>query len=125
MISICADYEARREYYYEWIDYYHSELDKALTNYGLKSNFVYSRDQLDADLKRYGKIVFGHSILMVGMIALKPEEAVMMQAAMQQGDVDTMVNQSGAANSKNPETAAMFRKKVEGLVDSYHDFGLL
>lgn len=125
MISACTDYEARREHFYEWIDYYHSELDKALLNYGLKSNFVYPKDQLDVDLKRYGKVIFGLTLFMLGVIALKPEEAIIMREAMQQAGMEAMASQSGAANSKDPETVAMFKKKVEGLVDSYHDFGLL
>lgn len=50
MILNCTDHETRSKNFYNWLDYYHSELDKSLSNFGLKANFIYPKDQLDADL---------------------------------------------------------------------------
>ncbi|KAH9632176.1 hypothetical protein HF086_011922 [Spodoptera exigua] len=69
MIFNCTDHEIRLKNFYNWLDYYHSELDKSLSNYGLKANYVYPRDQLDADLKRYGKLQFRCSILLCNVLS--------------------------------------------------------
>lgn len=124
MILNCTDYQTRKEHFIDWIDFYHSELDKSLSNYGLKANFVFPRDQLDADLKRYGKIMFGLSILLAAMLSLSSEDASVMKEAMDSGDQDKMV-EGLASGLKNQETIVLVKKRLEDLVDSCHEFGLI
>ncbi|KOB77012.1 Uncharacterized protein OBRU01_04785 [Operophtera brumata] len=87
MIFNCTDYKSRKEHFHDWIDYYHTELDKSLSSFGLKANHVFPKDQLDADLKRYGKISLGLSIVLSSVLILKPEDAMKMKEAMESADM--------------------------------------
>ncbi|XP_030030806.2 uncharacterized protein LOC115447738 [Manduca sexta] len=54
LIFNCTDHKTRLQHFHDWIDYYHSELVKALSNFGLEAN-VYPREQLDADMEKIRK----------------------------------------------------------------------
>lgn len=74
--------------YYDWIYYYHEKLEKSLSSYGLKVNDVYSRDQLDADLKRYGKLAFGFTVLISGLFTIQPDEASKFKSALENAEFE-------------------------------------
>ncbi|KOB77011.1 Uncharacterized protein OBRU01_04782 [Operophtera brumata] len=90
MLFNCTDYKCRKEHFHDWIDYYHNELDKSLSIFGLKANYVFPRDQLDVDLTRYGRMNLGQSIVLAKVTLLKPDEAGKMKEAMQSADVSHM-----------------------------------
>ncbi|KAJ8728883.1 hypothetical protein PYW07_006579 [Mythimna separata] len=122
LIFNCTDHETRVRNYYDWIDYYHDELDNSLSNYGLKANYVYPRDQLDADLKRYGKIGLGCAILMTGTLTISPAEAGKLKEVLDTGNLEGMVGEVGNFNA---ETLVLFKKRIIDLVESFKLFGLL
>lgn len=122
LIFNCTDHETRVRNYYDWIDYYHDELDESLSNFGLKANYIYPRDQFDADLKRYGKISFGCAILMTGTLTISPEEAGKLKETLSSGNMEDVV---GALGNFNPETLVLFKKRIVELVESFTTFGLL
>lgn len=117
----CTDHETRLKNFYDWLDYYHAELDKALSNYGLKANYVYPKDQLDADIKRYGKLAFGTAVIVSGVLTLKPEEAGKLKEAFAT-TVDAVVDAMGDLHN---ETTALIKKRLTGLVETSIAFGLL
>ncbi|XP_030030729.2 uncharacterized protein LOC115447683 [Manduca sexta] len=122
MIFNCTDHKTRLEHFYDWIDYYHSELEKVLSNYGIKANYIYSRDQLYADLKRYAKFLFAISLLGANNLVLRPEDAAKMKESVKK----PMENSEYSDFSSNDvETNLLKKLKVEELVDSYVKFGLL
>ncbi|KAH9632168.1 hypothetical protein HF086_011914 [Spodoptera exigua] len=122
MIFNCTDHETRVKNFYNWLDYYHSELDKSLSNYGLKANYVYPRDQLDADLKRYGKLQFGCSILLCNVLSAKPEDAAKFKEGMERESVDRTIDPK---KKLDVDTKERLKKRITSVIDSYIEFGLL
>ncbi|KOB77008.1 Ecdysteroid 22-kinase [Operophtera brumata] len=124
MVFNCTDYQTRKEHYIDWIDYYHDELDKNLSIFGLKANYVYPRDQLDADLKRHGKMSLGQGVVLGSTLIRKTEDAAKLKEAMESADLDEMMK---TANTENldPETLALFKTKIEGLIDSHLELGFI
>lgn len=127
MIFSCTDYESRKQHYYDWIDYYHSELEKALSEFNLKANYVYPRDKLDADLKRYGKLAFGLSVVLASMLIRKSDDAAKMMAAMENIQTENLEAQMEEFSISNldEETQDLYKKKIFGLIKSFIEFGLL
>ncbi|KAG6456730.1 hypothetical protein O3G_MSEX009914 [Manduca sexta] len=122
MLLTCTDHESRLKHYHDWIDFYHSELDKALANHGLKSNYVYPRDKLDADLKRYAKVMFGLAVIVAHSLAKKNEDAAKMKEIMKEEvDADSL----NELLQIDDETTQILKRRLEGLVDSLLKFGLL
>ncbi|KOB69043.1 Ecdysteroid 22-kinase [Operophtera brumata] len=124
MIFNCTDYKSRKEHFHDWIDYYHTELDKSLSSFGLKANYVYPKDQLDADLKRYGKISLGLSVVLSSMLILKPEDAMKMKEAMESADMNEMSKNTDIGRL-GADSIALFKSRVEGLIDSFIEFGFV
>ncbi|XP_053616551.1 uncharacterized protein LOC128678780 [Plodia interpunctella] len=129
MIFSSTDHSTRKKHYYEWIDYYHSELDNSLANFGLKANYVYPRDKLDADLRRYSKIYLAMSVLLNTMLIRKSEDAAAMKEKMENGmenpeDIKELTVAVQVSLLDN-ETVALFKRKIEDLVDSYREFGYI
>uniref|UniRef100_A0A2A4K0J1 CHK kinase-like domain-containing protein n=1 Tax=Heliothis virescens TaxID=7102 RepID=A0A2A4K0J1_HELVI len=104
----CTHHNARVEYFYEWLDYYHSELDNSLSNYGIKANYAYPRDQLDADMKRYGKLTLGNTVVTTSMMGLKPEEASKVKEQMDSADLSNV----SAVNNMDNATIIDYQKKL-------------
>ena len=122
LIFNCTDHETRVKCFYDWIDHYHSELDKSLANFGLKANYVYPRDQLDADLKRYGKLGFAAAILMSGTMTVNAAEAAKLKDVIGTGKMEDM---AGAMGNLHADTMVLFKRRLIGLIDSFKLFGLL
>lgn len=104
------------------------ELDQSLANFTLKANFIYPRDKLDADLKRYGKLMFGLCVLMASMMSRKSEEIGKMMEHMMNPDksqesFQESVQQMSIQASDN-EVMEMFKNKIIGLINSFTEFGL-
>ncbi|XP_030030730.2 uncharacterized protein LOC115447684 [Manduca sexta] len=118
----CTDHKTRLEHFYDWIDYYHSELEKALGNYGIKANYIYSRDQLYADLKRYAKVLFAVSLIVANNLVLNPEEAAKFKESIKKSMEDSEYSDF---SPNEEETNLLKKRKVEELVDSFVKFGLL
>lgn len=117
----CTDHQTRLKHYHDWIDYYHKELDRALSNYELKASYVYPRDQLDKDLKKYGKLTFSLCVLLANVMTLKPDDAAKLKVLMETGfNFDQM-----SIQIEESENILVFKNKVEGLIDSCAEFGLL
>ncbi|KAJ8720717.1 hypothetical protein PYW08_006182 [Mythimna loreyi] len=124
MIFNCTDHETRSKNYYDWIDYYHSELDNYLSNFGMKVNFVYPRDQLDADLKRYGNYIFGLCLMLANVLMRDTHEASKLMEAQKNSTLDELMD-SMKMEDMVDATMIRFKKRVIGLVDSFTEFGLL
>ncbi|XP_037292207.1 uncharacterized protein LOC115447734 [Manduca sexta] len=118
----CTDYKTLKLFFNDWIDYYHSALDRALYNYGLKSSYVYPRDKLDADIRRYGRVMFGTSVIISSVIVVKPEAALQVKEAMEKAQTMEALHQT---EDLDPEYRQMFKQRLEGVIDSYLEFGLL
>uniref|UniRef100_A0A2A4JD29 CHK kinase-like domain-containing protein n=1 Tax=Heliothis virescens TaxID=7102 RepID=A0A2A4JD29_HELVI len=125
MLFHCTDHEDRSKHFYDWIDYYHSEMDKFLTYFGLKVNDFYTREQLDDDLKTYAKIIFGIVILMVNVIQRDSTEAEKMKDEMQNIKNEADMAESMKAQDLTPETVDRINKKVGGLIETLHQFHLI
>ncbi|XP_059046775.1 uncharacterized protein LOC131842250 [Achroia grisella] len=125
MIFNCTDYATRRDHYLDWIDYYHLELEKSFSYFGIKADFVFSREQLDADLKRYSKLFFASSIMLSSLLIRKSEDAAKVKDAMQSaGDIETVLESFQMKDLDN-DSILRFRSRIEGLVDSYRELGYL
>ncbi|CAB3225489.1 unnamed protein product [Arctia plantaginis] len=129
LIFNCTDYETRKQNFYDWIDYYHSELDQSLANFTLKANYIYPRDKLDADLKRYGKLMFGLCVLMASMMSRKSEEASKLMEGMMNLDNTNdeklaETAQQMSIQSGDNEVQETYKNKIIGLINSFTEFGL-
>ncbi|XP_047027754.1 uncharacterized protein LOC124635849 [Helicoverpa zea] len=124
MIFNCTDHETRSKHYYDWIDYYHSELDKSLSNFGLKACSIYPRDQMDADIKSYAKLIFGQSLVLANMLMRDPKEAADLVEAMR--DMDrSAIPDSMKTGSLQVQTQNRIKNRIFGVINSFQDFGLL
>ncbi|XP_026753008.2 uncharacterized protein LOC113513217 [Galleria mellonella] len=124
MIFNCTNSASRHDYYLEWIDYYHSELDKSLSYFGLKSEIVYPRYELDADLKKYAKILFSHSVFATMMVMRKPEDSLILKEAMDEQDVDKFTEAMKASNL-DEDSKKRTKNIIEGLIDTVLEFNLM
>ncbi|CAG9782294.1 unnamed protein product [Diatraea saccharalis] len=124
MIFNCTDYVTRSKHFYEWIDYYHDQLDKALSNYGMQANLIYPRDQLDADLKRYAEMFFGTALIVIGMIFRKSEEAALIKDAYKDSDL-IKVGKKTSITLLSSDTLSFIKTRVQGLIDSCIEFGFI
>ncbi|CAH1634845.1 unnamed protein product [Spodoptera littoralis] len=124
MFFNCTEHETRSKNFIAWIDYYHLELDKSLSYFDLKADDIYPRDQLDADLKKYGKISFAIIILFTNLLMKDSSEAGNLLEALQNGGIKEAMEEMGK-RKMNKETAERVRHRIVGLIDSYIQFGLL
>lgn len=124
MIFSSTDHSTRHQHFYEWIDFYHSELDSSLSNFGLKANHLYPRDQLDADLRRYSRAYFSSSILLFTVLIRKTEDAAKIKESMEL-NANFKKSRADMLGALDPETLALFKNKIEGLVESYREFGYI
>jgi hypothetical protein len=111
MMFLCTDHQTRSVHFNEWIDYYHQQLDKSLNYFGMKANYVYPKDLLDADVRRYSKLYFGTAVTIFYHISSFLKK-------------NTVTDD----NSNMEEVSAMdsiFKSRVEGLVDTGRQFGLM
>ncbi|CAH0397166.1 unnamed protein product [Chilo suppressalis] len=122
MIFNCTDHETRSKHFYEWIDYYHEQLDTALHYFGMKANFIYPKDQLDADLKRYAKQYFGTAILVLSVIFRTAEEAVQIKDAMNDTDLNKM-GETMSVTGLSAETVAFAKNRIIDLVNTCFELG--
>ncbi|XP_026330442.1 uncharacterized protein LOC113237936 [Hyposmocoma kahamanoa] len=128
MIFLCTDYATRKKHYDDWINYYHSQLDKNLSNYGLKANYVYPRDKLDADLRRFAKASIGQIIFVTMVIIRESANAAKLQDAMKKVDSNTSMHKMAdhiKLSGVDPETIKKFQSKIEGVIDSFIELGYL
>lgn len=117
----CTDHKTRLEHFHEWLDYYHSELDRCVSNFGLKINYVYPKNQLDVDMKRYSRLLFGLSILLATVCTVKPEDAGKIKEAMEMKDL----SESFRFNDFDQNHVILYKTRIHDLIDSYLEFGLL
>ncbi|XP_075981977.1 uncharacterized protein LOC142980465 [Anticarsia gemmatalis] len=126
MIFNGSDHETRKHHYYDWIDYYHSEVGKSLAYFDLDVNTIYPRIVLDEDLKRYGKILFGSCVAVVNLLVRKSEDVAKGMETLQRDDL-TVAEQAQEFSLlvSDDETKKLFKNRVIGLIDSFTMFGLL
>ncbi|KAI5645515.1 ecdysteroid kinase domain-containing protein [Phthorimaea operculella] len=126
----CTNHEARKLHFNDWIDYYYSELAKYLYEFDLKADYVYPRDQLDADLKRHGKMSLAGATILAFFLCRESAEAEKMKAkteefykadAKQQEEMFDF--ESYAAMGE--KTEAIFKARLEDCVDTCLEFGLI
>lgn len=127
MIFCCTDYKTRKQHYYEWLDYYHSELENRLSDFNLKANFVYPRDKFDADLKRYAKYSLGLCVCLTSMLIRKSDDAAKVVAPRESIESEHIKKRMEAISvmSLDEESIALYKDRLLGLIESYVDFGLL
>lgn len=128
MIFTSTDYATRKLHYHDWLDYYHSQLDKRLANFGLKANSVYPRDQFDADLKRTAKAFLGQAVMVASIVVRETADAAVFVDSMNTVDrnvsMEELTDQVKLSTTK-PETVKNFKRKIQELVDSLIEFGYL
>ncbi|KAI5645683.1 ecdysteroid kinase domain-containing protein [Phthorimaea operculella] len=124
----CTDHKTRKQHFIDWIDYYHSELAKHLFEFGLKAEFVCPKDQLDADLKRHTKALLGRAGLGAFMLSRESAEAEKLKANMdkdfQKGEEKTD-GLFGSVASMSEKSQNDFKSRIEGLIDTCFEFGLI
>ncbi|XP_053616136.1 uncharacterized protein LOC128678562 [Plodia interpunctella] len=127
LIFTSTDHGTRHQHFYEWIDYYHSELDKCLSNFGLKVNFIYPKDQFDADLRRYSKAYFVVGYLMFALMFIKPEDAALLKELGEKATGRDSMSEvfAGAAEVLAKIDCISLRGRLVGLVDSFREFGFI
>lgn len=104
------------------------QLDKSLSNFGLKANYVYPKDQLDADLRRTAKFFLGRVIMVASVVVRDTADAAVFKEAMNTGDPNLTMEelaQRTRLSTANPETLRNITAKIEGVLDSMIEFGYL
>ncbi|KAM3965972.1 uncharacterized protein ACR2FA_012829 [Aphomia sociella] len=126
MIFNCTDYDTRHAHYNDWIDYYHLQLEESLANYGMKADFLFSRDQLDADLKRYSKFFLSGAVMLSSMLIRNSEDAAKIKDAMGSDNPDIKEFTEEFQISKlDPDSISRFKNRIEGLVNSFLELGYI
>lgn len=120
LILNCTDHESRLKYYNEWITYYHKELEMALSYFDLKVKEIYSKDQLDLDLKKYGKMMFGSCIMLSTVLTLKTEDAANLRESIGESSMSQLTEQLLVLNNFKS-----FKNRIEDLIDSCVAFDLI
>ncbi|XP_030030797.2 uncharacterized protein LOC115447728 [Manduca sexta] len=123
MIFACSDHEGRVKHFNDWLDYYHSELDERLHNFYLKANYVYPRDQLDVDLKRYAKSMLGALVLSATFSVMQPSNAKKVKDAMEEyyepeDEAEKEANMKGLFTFDD-KYKQIYKKRLEGIIDSF------
>ncbi|KAJ0172758.1 hypothetical protein K1T71_011897 [Dendrolimus kikuchii] len=114
----CTDHQTRLKHFHKWIELYHTALDRALSKFGLDAKNVYPKEKLDADLKRYGKPMCALCTFFSYLLTMNSEEAAKLKENLDNmNDVETemVIEKSGVE----------FKSKVEGLIDTCLEFGLI
>lgn len=128
MIFNCTNHATRAKQFYDWIDYYYSQLDKRLTKFELKIDEVYPRYQLEKDLKMCARFTLGHAIMLAALIVRETADATKLTEAMNSVDPNTymieLAEQSKISTSDSV-TIQNFKARIEELVDSFIEFGYL
>lgn len=124
MIFNCTDHKTRLKYFNEWLDYYHAELEKRLTNFGLKIENVYPREQFDADMKKYSGMMLGLSTILASVLTMNSEDAGKMKETMESTSPDELPA-NNEVEDYNVEHTIKFKTRLEGLIDSYLEFNLI
>ncbi|PZC80128.1 hypothetical protein B5X24_HaOG215350 [Helicoverpa armigera] len=123
MIFNCTDHETRSKHYLDWIDYYYSELEKSLSNFGLQASSIYPRDQMDADIKKHAKYMFHHSILFAHLLMRDSAEAGEVLEAMKNVNVEEAI-ESFKADNLQTATLGRIKTKIENVIASFELFEL-
>ncbi|XP_022823365.1 uncharacterized protein LOC111354259 [Spodoptera litura] len=124
LIFNCTDHESRSKHFYNWLDYYHFESNKSLAYFGLKADLIYPRNQVDADIKRYSEYIFGSVLLNINMTDRDRSETGEMIESLENGGLDEIIALMGKTKM-NESTLKHVRNKIEGLINSYVEFGFL
>ncbi|XP_026736538.1 uncharacterized protein LOC113500067 [Trichoplusia ni] len=124
LIFNCTDYETRSKHYFDWIDYYHSELVASLSYFNLDGNVVYPRSQIDADIKRYANFLFGQSFFACIIAMRAGDEALEMVDAMQNSKDYSAFANSIKTDKMKQESQAFIKQKMVNILKSFEDFGL-
>ncbi|CAH0591424.1 unnamed protein product [Chrysodeixis includens] len=124
LIFNCTDYETRSKHYSDWIDYYHTELDKSLSYFNLSAKSVYPRNEMDADLKRYAKFVLVQSCIACIMAMRTGDEALEMVDAMQNSTDYSEFADSVKTDTMQNESRNLIKQKMINIHRSFEDFGL-
>ncbi|KAM3965926.1 uncharacterized protein ACR2FA_012775 [Aphomia sociella] len=126
MIFNCTDYVTRREHYHDWIEYYYLQLEESLAKFGIKADLLFSRNQLDTDLKRYSKLLFANSIMLASVLIRKPEDAAKLKKSMEIGGISAKEDLGNMkVSNMDEESISVFKRRIERLVDSYRDLGYI
>uniref|UniRef100_A0A2A4JBZ6 CHK kinase-like domain-containing protein n=1 Tax=Heliothis virescens TaxID=7102 RepID=A0A2A4JBZ6_HELVI len=121
IILNCTDHATRSKHYYEWIDYYHSELDKSLSNFGMDVSSIYPRNRLDADLKKYSGVLFSLCVLLCNLLMRDTEEAGELMEAMKTSEFSEMA-ETMTIQQLQSKTFDRIKTKVTDLVASMKEF---
>lgn len=122
LMFMCTDQATRQKYFNSWIDYYHIGLLNSLQYHGLEINSIYPRDQLQMNLKKYGRVAFGISVYINYLITLSPEDAIKAKEYIAKGND---IAQSGLPDEfRYSKTMERYKKIIEELIDSFVEFSL-
>ncbi|XP_061717057.1 uncharacterized protein LOC133524916 [Cydia pomonella] len=126
LIFNCTDHATRLKHYQEWIDYYHENLDYSLKLHGLKANRIFSKDQLDADLRRYGKCMVILGVMLSSMLVRESKDVVDMKEMT--ADREKLVEDTIAlmdVSLLDVSTIVKIRERIMGIIDTALEFGLI
>ncbi|XP_063366271.1 uncharacterized protein LOC134654728 [Cydia amplana] len=126
LIFNCTDHATKLKHYQEWIDYYHENLDYFLNLHGLKASRVFPKDQLDADLRRYGKMMVNLGLMLSSILVRESKDVVDLKEMT--GDKEKMAGDTTAqmdAKSLDVSTIVKLREKIIGIIDTALEFGLI
>lgn len=124
LIFNCTDYESRSKHYFEWLDYYHAELDKSLSYFHLSAKSVYPRSEMDADIKRYAQIIFAQSCIACVMAMRTGAEAVEMVDAMQNSSDYSEFVDSVKTDTLQDKSLAFMKGKIMNILTSFEELGI-
>lgn len=126
MIFSSTDHATRKKHYHDWIDYYHSQLDRRLAKFGLDANRVYPRAQLEADLKMHAEFSLGQTVMGASLQIREKTDAAKLNDAVNSADKTIVeLTDETKLSIAEPETIRKFKEKIEGVVNSFIEFGYL
>uniref|UniRef100_A0A2A4JCW2 CHK kinase-like domain-containing protein n=1 Tax=Heliothis virescens TaxID=7102 RepID=A0A2A4JCW2_HELVI len=124
MIFNCTDHETRSKHYYDWINYYHSELANSLSNFGMDVTSIYPREQLNEDLKKYSILFFSLCVLASNLLMRDSTEARELMAAIGSTEMSKIVETMKSQRLQS-KTYDRIKKRVVDLITSFQEFNYL
>uniref|UniRef100_A0A1E1WL08 CHK kinase-like domain-containing protein n=1 Tax=Pectinophora gossypiella TaxID=13191 RepID=A0A1E1WL08_PECGO len=121
----CSDYDSRAKHFQEWLDYYHMYFTKYLYHFGLKADNVYSKEQFESDMIRYGKFALGQAAFSSSFLLKNDEDAEKMKSAMDSGITELTDEMLKELTSSGSSSMVKLKTRLEELVDSFIELGYL
>lgn len=116
----CVDYETRKKFFYEWLDFYYQSFKDFLAYFNLEAHEVYPREIFDEDLKTNVKASFGMAVMLSNVLVREPEDVIDFK------ELKTDISpEDFSVNGMRDVILERYNTRIEGIIKSCIEFGYI